>query len=272
MIVFRGRVNYLFVSLPAMFFYLSKILNFLVSPFTWFVLLALAGLMANKPERKRKWWFAAFIVLIIFSNPFLANEVMKRWEVPPIHTETITKPYDVGILLGGSLQSFDLSNSRPVYSQSVDRLLQTISLYKSGKVKKILLSGGSGSVTRPGEREADIILKVLEETGIPASDIIIENQSRNTYENAAYSARVLKKENYGSRHLLITSSFHMRRSMACFHKAGLDPDPFPVDPRSHRNFYTPENSVLPHPGALLTWDAMVHEWLGILSYRLAGYI
>ncbi len=255
-----------------MFFYLSKILNFLVSPFTWFIILALIGLMGNKPERKRKWWFAAFIVLFIFSNPFLANEVMQRWEIQPIRTESIKEPYDVGILLGGSLQSFDIVNSRPIYSQSVDRLLQTIALYKSGKIKKILLSGGSGSVTRPGEREAEIILKVMEETGIPARDIIIENQSRNTYENAIYTVKILKERKAGDRLLLITSSFHMRRSMACFRKAGLVPDAFPVDPRSHQHKYTPENSVLPHPGALLTWDALIHEWLGIMSYRLAGYI
>jgi uncharacterized SAM-binding protein YcdF (DUF218 family) len=255
-----------------MFFYLSKILNFLVSPFTWFILLGLIAFLSNDPVRKKKWWFFAFLVLLVFSNPFLANEVMQRWEVPPIHTNTIKEPYDVGILLGGSLQSFDPGNSRPVYSQSVDRLLQAISLYKSGKVKKILLSGGSGSVTRPEEREADIILKVLEETGIPASDILIENQSRNTYENALYTEQLLKQSHAGSRLLLITSSFHMRRSVACFRKTGLNPDMFPVDPRSHQHFYTPENSVFPHPGALLTWDALVHEWLGMLSYRVAGYI
>ena len=197
---------------------------------------------------------------------------MRLWEIPPMPTNSITQPYDVGILLGGSLQSFDLNNSRPVYSQSVDRLLQTISLYKSGKVKKILLSGGSGSITRPEEREAMIVYRVLQEAGIPENDIIIENQSRNTYENAVYSAQILREKNINGRLLLITSSFHMRRSLACFHKLNLHPDAYPVDPRSHRNFYTPENSVIPHPGALLIWDTLLHEWTGIFTYRLSGYI
>ena len=118
---------------------------------------------------------------------------MKKWEVKPVNLQTGIKPYDVGILLGGSLRSYDQEFGRPVYSQSVDRLLQTIALYKSGKVKKILLSGGSGSVTRPNERESEIILKVLLQTGIPENDIIIENTSRNTYENAIYTAEILKK-------------------------------------------------------------------------------
>src|SRR4030095_15002431 len=231
-----------------MFFYLSKILNFLIAPFTWFILLALIAWFTKKQSRKRKLWISAFCVLIIFSNPFIANEAMQLWEVPPVRTDSLKNPYDVGILLGGSLRGFDDQFSRPVYSQSVDRLLQTIALYKSGKIKKILLTGGSGSITRPEERESHIILKVLEQTGIPSGDIISENESRNTYENAVYTAALLKQFHPGGKFLLITSSFHMRRSLACFHKAGIHPDVFPVDPRSHNNIYNPENSIIPHPG------------------------
>ncbi|MDQ3051827.1 MAG: YdcF family protein [Bacteroidota bacterium] len=254
-----------------MFFYLSKILHFLIAPLTWFMMLAIVARFVKQPERKRRWWVAAFLVLIIFSNPFLANEAMQLWEMAPVNVNSIHEPYDVGILLGGSLRSYDQQIARPVYSQSVDRLLQTIALYKGGKIKKILLSGGSGSVTRPDERESEIILKVLEQTGIPASDIIIENASRNTFENAVYTADILKKNYPSGRFLLITSSFHMRRSQASFIKTGLEITIFPVDPRAHSNIYTPENALFPHAGALLIWDALIHEWIGILTYKLAGY-
>jgi len=255
-----------------MFFYLSKILNFMIAPFTWFMVLALIARFSKNPERKRKWWIAAIVVLLVFSNPFLANEVIKKWEMTPISSNTIKEPFDVGILLGGSLRYYDQEYNRPIYSQSVDRLLQTIALYKSGKIKKILLSGGSGSVTRPEERESEIILTVLEQTGIPAEDIIIENISRNTYENAVYTAKILNEKYPGGKFLLITSAFHMRRSIACFNKTGLHTTMYPVDPRAHSHIYTPENAIFPHAGALLMWDAMVHEWIGILSYKLAGYI
>jgi uncharacterized SAM-binding protein YcdF (DUF218 family) len=255
-----------------MFFYLSKILNFLISPFTWFIVLVLIARFTKNPERKRKWWVASFIILLFFSNPFLSNQVMKNWEMTPVSINSIHEPYDIGILLGGSLRSYDVDYSRPIYSQSVDRLLQTIALYKSGKIKKILLSGGSGSVTRPDERESEIILKVIEQTGIPSKDIIVENSSRNTYENAVYSAEILKTEYPNGKFLLITSSFHMRRSLACFNKTGLRTSAFPVDPRANTNIYTPENTIFPNAGAILMWDALIHEWLGILSYKLAGYI
>lgn len=236
------------------------------------MVLALMARLGKNPERKRKLWILAFAVLIIFSNPFLANEIIKAWEMTPISSNTIEQPYDVGILLGGSLRTYDQQYERPIYSQSVDRLLQTIALYKSGKVKKILLSGGSGSPTRPDERESEIILKVLEQTGIPKEDILVENVSRNTYENAVQSALILKNKFPGGKFLLITSAFHMRRSIACFNKAGLKTTMYPVDPRAHNNIYTPENALFPHAGALLIWDAMVHEWIGLISYKIAGYI
>ncbi len=255
-----------------MFFYLSKILNFLIAPFTWFFILVIVARLSKNAGRKQKWWIAAFVVLIIFSNPFLVNEVMKQWEMKPVNLEAGKAAYDVGILLGGSLRSYDQEFGRPVYSQSVDRLLQTIALYKSGKVKKILLSGGSGSVTRPEEKESEIILKVLLQTGIPEEDIIIENTSRNTYENAVYTTEILNRLYPGGTFLLITSSFHMRRSLACFEKTGLKTIIFPVDPRAHSHVYTPENSVFPHANALLMWDALIHEWMGIVSYKAAGYI
>ena len=256
-----------------MFFYISKILNFLIAPFTWFIVIALFARFAKKPDRKRKLWMAAFVVLIVFSNPFLANEVIKQWEMAPVNSNTIEEPYDVGILLGGSLRYYDQQYQRPIYSQNVDRLLQTIALYKSGKIKKILLSGGSGAVTRPEELESEIILKVLIQTGIPVGDVLIENVSRNTYENAFYSAKLLR-EKYpdGGKFLLITSAFHMRRSIACFNKTGLKTTIYPVDPRAHSHVYTPENSIFPHAGALLIWDAIIHEWLGMISYKAAGYI
>jgi uncharacterized SAM-binding protein YcdF (DUF218 family) len=159
-----------------------------------------------------------------------------------------------------------------VYSQSVDRLMQTIVLYKSGKIKKILLSGGSGSMTRPDERESNIILKVLESTGIPRGDVIVENDSRNTYENAAYTTKLLKKDYPGQHYLLITSMFHMRRSAACFKKTGLTFDTFPVDPRGNYHDYTPESALIPNAGAFLLWDALIHEWVGMATYKIMGYI
>ena len=234
--------------------------------------LVLTGWLVKNTRCKKRFFITAFSIIIIFSNPFIANEVLKQWEVQPVEANHFKKPFDVGILLGGSLRYFDQQFQRPVYSQSVDRLLQTIALYKSGMIKKILLSGGSGSISRPDEKESEIILNVLKQIGIPKEDIIMENISRNTYENAIQSASLLKQDYPNGSFLLITSSFHMRRSRACFLKTGLKFDIYPVDPRAMYHGYTPENAIIPHAGALLAWDALLHEWVGMITYKIMGYV
>jgi uncharacterized SAM-binding protein YcdF (DUF218 family) len=212
------------------------------------------------------------MALFVFSNPFLANQAVRAWELPGINADHIRDPYEVGVLLGGSLLFYDVQNNRPVYSQSVDRLLQTISLYKKGKIKKILLSGGSGTVSRPEEREADIMVDVLTKSGVPHSDIILERNSKNTYENAVHSAAILNQDFAGSKVILITSAFHMRRTVACFLKAGVTADIYPVDPKSHAQLYTPDQLIIPNAYAFLSWEMLFHEWIGMIMYKTAGYI
>jgi len=216
-------------------------------------------------------WISLFS-LFLFSNPFIANQTLRAWEIPSYNSDNITESYEVGVLLGGSLLYFDKENYRPVYSQSVDRLIQTISLYKKGKIRKILLSGGSGAVTRPEEREADIMINVLQQSGIPVEDIIIERKSKNTYENAVFTAEILNQNFKGKKVLLITSAFHMRRTVACFRKAGVNADVYPTDPKSHIQRYTPDHIIIPNAYSFLSWETLFHEWIGMCTYKIAGYI
>ena len=129
------------------------------------------------------------------------------------------------------MRYYDQQAKRVVYSTSVDRLLQAMELYHSGKIKKILLTGGSGFVNFQDWKESGLIAKVLLKSGVKQEDIILENNSRNTYENAEMSAVILKQHYPNARCILITSAFHMRRSLACFAKAGITMDPFSVDVR-----------------------------------------
>ena len=99
---------------------------------------------------------------------------------------------------------------------------QTIHLYKLGKVGKILISGNDGHVVDRGLDEAVQFKIVLIDLGIPAEDILVENISKNTYENAVESKKVLANAGFENASvLLVTSAIHMRRSEACFVQAGL---------------------------------------------------
>lgn len=255
-----------------MFFILSKILEFILSPLIWIVGILIFGFFTKNANHKRKSLGIALISLLFFTNPFLANKVMEVWELPPVNMNTITKPYDIGVLLGGSLRYFDTASERPVYSQSVDRLIQTIALYKAGKIKKIMLSGGSGLLLSPGEKESEILIEVFHQYGIPLSDIILENESRNTRENAIFTAKIINENYSGSNVLLITSAFHMRRSLSCFQKTGLKVTPFSVDKKSSNLLMTPDRTIIPDPSSLMFWDVLLHEWFGFVTYKIAGYI
>lgn len=125
---------------------------------------------------------------------------------------------------------------------------------------------------RQSDKESDIIVKVLLQSGIPMNDIIIENQSRNTYENAIFSTEILHQNFPDSKVLLITSAFHMRRSLACFRKAGMILDPYPVDKKARHETITPDRIFLPDPGCLIYWDILIHEWIGMVTYKIQGYI
>jgi uncharacterized SAM-binding protein YcdF (DUF218 family) len=255
-----------------MFFIASKIFDFILSPFTWIILLLIAAITVKKVDLKKKLILGCFILLLFFSNPLICNSSMEAWEMDTYAMDKLEQPYDVAIVLGGSMRYFNYQTKRPVYSQSVDRLMQTIALYKSGRAKKILLSGGSGMVLRQEEKESEILVNVLMQAGVPTEDIIVERESRNTFENARNSSLLLKKKYANGRFLLVTSAFHMRRSLACFKKAGLHVTPFPVDEKAGNLPLSPDTVIVPDASCLVAWDALFHEWFGMLFYRFAGYI
>ena len=254
-----------------MFFQFSKILSFLFSPLSWiFILLLFSFILKNKTIQKRL-RISALLLLIVFTHPYLSDLATKSWEIETYNSNNITQPFDVAIVMGGSTGMFDSRANRIVYSQSVDRLMQAVQLYRMQKVKKILLSGGSGFVTMPQLKEAMFLKQTLLQMNIPEIDIITETESRNTYENALYTSQILKTWKHGNRFLLITSAIHMRRSHACFTKQGLTVTAFPVDKRSGFDVFTPDRIIIPNAWSIIQWEALIHEWLGFLSYRISGY-
>jgi uncharacterized SAM-binding protein YcdF (DUF218 family) len=254
------------------FFILSKIFDFITNPVFWVLLCLALALFLKKDRIRRKMLWAAFLMLLFFSNPWITNKVLRSWEVHPFNAARITEPYDVGIVLGGSMRYYDNESKRVVYGTSVDRLLQAIKLYHDGKIKKILLSGGSGFIMYPEWREAVFLSEVLYKCKVDSHDVLLERNSRNTRENAVATASILKGGQFGKRFLLMTSASHMRRSLACFEKAGLDAAPFPVDPLSGVQMYTLDKIIKPDSDNLSNWDALLHEWLGMVMYGIAGYI
>ena len=248
-----------------MFFILSKILAFLTKPSTW-ILIVLCLAVFNKRTGKKFLLFGLFM-FFVFTNGFIHYEISRLWEIPPIGYEKLEKKYDVAVVLGG-ISDFDGNYNMLEFNESSDRIIHAIKLYKQGFVKKILLSGGTGTMIGLDIREAPNLKKYLTEIGVNEEDIIVEKNSRNTKENASYSAVILNNKFKNGNFLLVTSAIHMRRSLLCFEKQGIKITPFSTDfSMSERKLYF-DHLFLPEAQILNRWEDLIHEWIGFIVYRI----
>jgi uncharacterized SAM-binding protein YcdF (DUF218 family) len=255
-----------------MFFVLSKILAYLIMPFVVICALLIASVVVRKQSLKKKLFYVGLSLLLFFSNDFIVNEAMIVWEVPITPFSKLKKDYAWAIILTG-VTRFDegLINDRVYFNRGADRVTHTVQLYKLKKIKKILVSGGSGRLTLRDRKEADEIEGALLLMGIPQKDIVKEANSRNTHESSVEVKKILTGKTSPDSCLLVTSAFHMRRSAACFAKVGWKMDCFSVDFLSHQRKYTPDVLFIPRVEAISNWQVLIKEWVGMVSYKLAGY-
>jgi uncharacterized SAM-binding protein YcdF (DUF218 family) len=242
----------------------------MLHPITWiFILLVITVLV--KKEKRRKWSIITLLVFYFFSNEFLFCEIMRIWEEPRKKIESL-KNYDVVIVLGGMI-SFDSDVERMQANRGIDRTLQALLVYKKGKAKKLFISGGSGSLQFPDMKESIILKNYLMQIGFPEEDILIESESKNTYENALYTKKELERLGLqNSSLLLVTSASHMYRAKKCFEKQGLQVDTYSADIIAGPRKFVFDHLFIPNSEALSDWYNLLHEILGVIIYKVMGYI
>ena len=248
------------------FFIFSKILSFTVDPFFWIIILLLLALFAKKKYKRPRYLYSALILVIIFSSSPFYKMVFDYWK---IKRETTYQKFDAGILLGGMI-SLSSTVDNIQFNEHNDRLLNTIELFHKGIIENIIITGASGSLSSD-MKEADILKSFLTRIGIPKEKIIVENQSKNTHENATYTeltCRELEMDKYSF--LLITSDYHMRRSLSCFKKTGLNITPFVKE--SDEFHFDLEYLIVPQTNVLFKWKVLFHEIVGYFIYKIMGYV
>jgi uncharacterized SAM-binding protein YcdF (DUF218 family) len=246
-----------------MFFYLSKILLFLIKPLVWIFLLLLAALFSKDESKTKKRVFWSFFLLFIASNNFLVNEVLLQYED---HSKIkLDSSYEVGLVLGGFSKK-DTSLNRAVFFDANDRLMQAIKALRQGQIKKIMISSGSASVLYQEFKEADAVYEYLKEIGIPDSSIIIENQSRNTHENILFSKKILDSLDIKSKVLVFSSAWHLPRVKLCLRNS-MEADLFACNFLSNnKRDYSPSNLLVPTAEALSNTELLFKEWVGYIFY------
>lgn len=255
-----------------MFFILSKTVSFLVMPFTVVIILLMLSAFWRNPLWRKRFFWAAMVLLLFFSNDFIAHEFMRAWEIKTKAYDEM-KPHELGIVLTGATLSLLKPDDRVYFQRGADRVTHTVQLYKLGLIQKVLISGGTGTLKETDEPEANKFKKAMIMMGVAENDILIENKTRNTYESAVEVKKILDSLNFRAEDcLLITSAFHMRRSLACYRKANLDIEPFSTDFYAHPRFFYPDGLLIPSIDALTLWHKLFKEWLGFIAYKVAGYI
>ena len=253
-----------------MFFLLSKLLTFLLSPLIWVFALLFFALFTREVRRRKRFLIIGIGLLYLFSNEFICNEVYRAWEYPFAKLEN-AETYDYAVILGG-YSTFDPEFSRVKFAEAADRFVQSYQLYQEGKVKKLFLTGGSGSVLHQDETEADKVKDFLISLRVPEQDIIVDKVSRNTHENATCTADWLAKNDPNARCLLVTSASHMRRALGCYKRVGVKVTPYTTHRLTDPRKFDPSTLFLPSASNLTKWDILLKELAGIVIYKVVGYI
>lgn len=255
-----------------MFFQLSKALMHLLLPVVWVLVLLLISFFTRRQKLKKVTQGTAILLFLLFSNEWLATRAYMLWEEPVYPIAQVKGDYDVGVIMGGFTDAAKQPRDRVYLTSAADRMMHAVKLYRLGKVKKLLPTGGSGIPGFTDALEADMIRDVLVSTClIRPEDILTENQARNTRENALYSASIIRKNFRNPRILIFTSAFHCRRSKASFEKAGLKADVFPVDFKYNDPSFNWEKAFIPSDDAWPLWSLLIHEIAGYAIYKLMAY-
>jgi uncharacterized SAM-binding protein YcdF (DUF218 family) len=250
-----------------MFFFLSKVLSFLIVPYYWILILIVCYLISKSKINKRRIKIAIIIIIIVFSNDYIYTEALKWYEPHRIIIQK-GKSYSAGIVLGG-MAGFN-RKGEGIWSNGVERFIETEKLYHQGIIQKIIVSGGSGELLQQEFKEANFIRDQLIASGVNENDIIIETNSRNTYENAIFVKKMIDSLHFPAPYLLITSAIHMPRAEKVFNKAEIKIIPYPCFFSTHSSKYIIQRILIPDISRLYDWSFFFKEIIGLKIYELTG--
>jgi len=248
-------------------FIISKVLLYILLPPASLLLLMLTGFILMRRHRNAGRAFVAAGLVLLYGlslNP-VADRLIRPLEALYRPLADASVRADAIVVLSGGARDLTWVPAGPEPSESsLDRLVTAVQLARKHHLP-LVITGGSGEPAAGGVREADAMADTAVKLGFPAHDIIIENRSRNTWENA----EAVKKLLPGKTIILITSAFHMRRSVAMFKKQGFSVLPAPAGYQSQTR-HGSSTGCIPQAAALATSSTAVAEYLSLSWYWMTG--
>ncbi len=264
-----------------MFVYLSKLLPIFVYPLGLGCLLLLAGLLLyRQPRLQRAALILALLVLWAGGNRFVALGLARSLEWRYLPQADLPQAEAI-VVLGGGTASQEPPRPLVEVNGAGDRVIYAAYLYRQGSAPYLLLSGGN--IDWLGEHTgtpAEDMARLLELMDVPASALWLQPDSRNTYEDALYSKKILDEKGI-HRILLVTSALRMPRAVGLFERQGFEVIPAPTDFNVtqedwqnllHAGFTARLISLLPGAGNLNMTTNALKEYFGLWIYHLQGWL
>jgi uncharacterized SAM-binding protein YcdF (DUF218 family) len=248
-------------------FYFFKVLETIILPPGIFILLLIvSGIFLLYKTHFKTGVFNLSIGLLLWLlsifpvSHFLLNGLESSFSIPK------SIEGDVIILLGAGLRDKvpDLTGSGFPGGDMLGRIVTAVRLQKQYNIPIIITSG---KVYKGGSAGAPVDRRILVDLGVDAKNIIVEEKSRNTIENAKYSAIICQEMGY-KKPVLLTAAYHLKRSQMAFQKVGLTTIPFPAYRNSSENPIFFWHSFLPRYNTFEASCTAIREYLGILYYKL----
>ena len=255
-----------------MFFYLSKIVGFFALPSNFLITLGIVGallLWTRYRRAGRRLLLASVLLTTIAGLSPLGNLLMLPLEerFPP-WDEARGEPEGI-IVLGGAIgPELSIARKEVSLNESAERLTIVAVLARKYPRARIIYSGGNGGLLIHEGNEAEFALELFRSFGIDSGRMVAEDRSRNTIENALFSKQIANPKP-GERWLLVTSAYHMPRSIGAFREAGFEIEAYPVDFRTRGAV----DSLVPFgtvADGLRRIDTAAREWVGLAAYWLSG--
>ena len=255
-----------------MFFYASKILWLIAEPGNFLLALLGLGLLLGWTRwagRGRRLVLVAGAGLLLcgFSplGSLMLTPLEARFAAPP---EDMPAPTGILVLGGGIDEALTMERNQVALTESGVRMTAAVALALRYPQARLVFSGGSAALLSVKTTESAAARRMWSELGIAPERMIFEDKSRNTFENALFSKEMVQPK-AGERWLLVTSAYHMPRSVGIFRKAGFAVTPYPVDYRTrpwpaslHPQWESRQNLALV--------DVATREWMGLAAYWLSG--
>ncbi|MDO8581276.1 MAG: YdcF family protein [bacterium] len=262
-----------------MFLFIKLLTPIFFSPLVFVVAIG-AGFFFYRRNKKYGRWIivASLIMLYALSTEIVARSLVTSLErrVSSVATDMIPADVSAIVVLAGGADKKDAYHPfAELGGVSWRRLWQGIVLYRvlNGRIP-LLYSGGSGNPFDPVSDEAVLAKEYAVSAGIPAEQFLIESSSRNTAESGRAIKTILESafpKQTPKRIVLVTSAWHMPRSLAIMQRVGIDALPYSADFRGGVSRISFED-FFPSNGSFVASFFALHEWIGIVGYRILGWI